>query len=557
MGARRQNFTGRVTQQHRSRIDTAARERFGWDRVLPGQARAVEALAEGRDVLAVMATGYGKSAIYQLATVIRGGLTVVVSPLIALQSDQLASMREAPDAPPAAVINSRAGARRIAEAWQLAEGGGARILLLAPEQLASDEVLGRLSTAGVDLLVVDEAHCVSSWGHDFRPDYLRLGSARRRLGNPPLAALTATAPNPVQREIAERLGMRDPLVLVRGFDRPNLMLAVERHTSEAEKRQAVIDDVAAGEGTGLLYVATRRETEEYGAALADRGVRALAYHGGMGAPARREVHAAFHDGSADVVVATSAFGMGIDKPDVRFVVHASPPDSLDAYYQEAGRAGRDDAPATVRLHYRSEDLGLRRFFASGSPGPAMVRTVYEALAEASGALKPSTIAQRSGARSRTVTSVVNLLSDAGLARWDRRGARLIDRVGADAAAERARQAADERERIEESRIDMMRAYAETSGCRRAFVLGYFGEQAAERCENCDRCLRNEQPQHGAADDADSESPYPPNTAVTHAEWGEGTVMSAEGDRITVFFEHEGYKVLSLRVVEQRELLHPR
>nr|WP_325211104.1 RecQ family ATP-dependent DNA helicase [Salinibacterium sp.] len=537
----------------RQRIETAARERFGWESVQPGQRRAIEALAEGRDVLAVMATGYGKSAIYQLATVIRGGLTVVVSPLIALQADQVEGLRDAPDAPPAAAVNSRAGARRLAAAWELAEGSGPRILLLAPEQLGSEETLERLAAAGVDLFVVDEAHCVSSWGHDFRPDYLRLGAAIEQLGRSPVAALTATAPSPVQAEISERLRMRDPLVLVRGFDRANLSLAVERHTSSDEKKRAVIDGIAEERGTGLLYVATRRETGEYAQSLQERGLRAFAYHGAMSASARREVHASFHDGAADVVVATSAFGMGIDKADVRFVVHASPPDSLDAYYQEAGRAGRDDEPARVRLHYRSEDLGLRRFFASGSPRRGTVAGVYRAVLHASGTAKPKELAEAAEVSSRTVTSVLNLLSDAGVVRWDRRGVRVVDRVSPEVAAERAAAAAEERERIDESRIEMMRGYAETSGCRRAFLLGYFGEEAPERCGNCDRCASGD-----ATDDPVSRSTgdeaFSPNTSVVHPEFGAGTVMSTEDDRITVFFEHEGYKTLSRQAVEERGLL---
>ena len=276
-----------------------------------------------------MPTGYGKSAIYQVAAQYLHSATgrpaVVVSPLIALQEDQLDGLAAdlGPDA--AVAINSSHSDAEVEAAWQAAESGTAAFLYLAPEQLAKDTTVERLARLGVSLFVVDEAHCVSSWGHDFRPDYLGLGAVRERLGNPPAAALTATASPPVRDEIVERLGMKDPLVLVHGFDRPNISLDVVRHHGDKDKRSAVLHQVAglARDGQGLVYAATRKDTEKYAAKLAAEGLRAEAYHAGLAAAERERIHELFLADGLDVVVATTAFGMGIDKPTVRFVVHAT------------------------------------------------------------------------------------------------------------------------------------------------------------------------------------------------------------------------------------------
>ena len=303
-------------------IARVARERFGLEALRPEQTAAISASLAGRDVLVVWATGAGKSAVYQVTAALRPGVTVVVSPLIALQEDQLSGLGDAPDAPKAVVVNSARGGRRREQAWEQLETGAATYVLLAPEQLAREDVVARLADVGVSMLVVDEAHCIASWGHDFRPDYLMLGAVAARWGRPPVIALTATASTPVREEIIERLGLRDPELLLGDVDRPGIRLDVRRHGDEQEKRRAVLDEVAGLAGPGLLYVATRRAAEEYAAGLAGRGLQSLAYHGGLPAARRREVHEAFLGGTADVVVATSAFGMGIDKDDVRFVVHA-------------------------------------------------------------------------------------------------------------------------------------------------------------------------------------------------------------------------------------------
>ncbi|UBQ02275.1 RecQ family ATP-dependent DNA helicase [Curtobacterium sp. TXMA1] len=540
-------------------MDTALRTRaaevFGWD-LRDAQVTVIDAVLSGRDALALMPTGSGKSAIYQVAGLALDGLVVVVSPLVALQEDQVVGLQRHEDAPRAVAVNATKRVAEVDEAWDAVAAGDVRYVFLAPEQLAKDDVVERLADAGVSLLAVDEAHCVSSWGHDFRPAYLALGEAAERLGRPPIVALTATGSAPVREDVVERLGMRDPLVLSAGFDRPGIRIEVERYGDADQKRDAVIEQAAAATGTGIVYVATRKETEEYADALRARGKDARPYHAGMRVKERESVLHAFHDGDVDVVVATSAFGMGIDKPDVRFVLHADIAESVDAHYQEIGRAGRDGAPATATLHYRSEDLGLRRFFATGTPKPASLRAVFDAV-PAEGTIARSALPDASGLSSRTAGRAANTLIEAGVLEDGSEG---VARVAggpttAAAAAKAATERAEQREEVEQSRIAMMRRFAETLGCRRQFLLAYFGDELAEPCGNCDTCTSGtayDEAAHGA--DGANDDAWPPESAVQHAQWGHGIVMSTEDDRVTVFFESAGYKTLALADVEERHLL---
>ncbi|WP_431798661.1 RecQ family ATP-dependent DNA helicase [Microbacterium kunmingense] len=534
-----------------SRIVRAARELFGWDELRDGQEEAISALLDDRDVIAVLPTGAGKSAVYQLAGVLRDGMTIVVSPLIALQADQLAGLADAPRAPRGAMLNSTIGERAEEELWEAVSAGDVEFLFLAPEQLAKDDVIDRLSRQSVGLFVVDEAHCVASWGHDFRPDYLGLGDVRDRLGHPPTVALTATAAAPVREEIGARLRLTDPLLVVRGVDRPNIDLDVRRFSEEADKDRELRQLIPTLPRPGLVYTSTRRAAENLTAILRADGVRAETYHAGLSAAERRRTHEKFLDDEVDVVVATNAFGMGIDKPDVRFVVHAAVPESLDAYTQETGRAGRDGEPARAVLFYRSEDLGIRKYFTARTVDTEAVSRVYRTLVKAGTPLRIRALADKLGLPTRRVTGLVNLLVEAGVVVVDQKGATIIAVRRPKEAAALAREAAERRERIERSRLDVMRRYAETRDCRRKVLLGYFGDDGSASCRNCDTC------RDGTAEEtaeASADTPFPAGAEVEHVEWGRGSVVDVEDDRLTVFFGEQGYKVLQRAAVEERNLL---
>jgi ATP-dependent DNA helicase RecQ len=534
-----------------SAIARTAREIFGWEALREGQTEAIGALLDGRDAIVVLPTGAGKSAVYQVAGTMSDGLTVVVSPLIALQDDQLAQLESAPGAPRGAVLNSTLGERATEATWDELRTGAVRFVFLTPEQLAKESVVRDLRDIGVGLMAIDEAHCVASWGHDFRPDYLGLGAVREQLGAPPIVALTATGAEPVREEVAARLRLRDPAVVVRGVDRPNIELTVRRAVTADEKKSEVIEFVAGTSGSGLLYTATRREADDYAAALEDRGKRVRVYHAGMPKTERAETHRAFLDDEVDVVVATNAFGMGIDKPDVRFVTHASIPESLDSYYQEIGRAGRDGEPADATLFYRAEDLGLRKYFVSRSVDLEALAGAYEAITAAKRPLPMKTLAETLGAASRRATQLVNLLVEGGVVRVGRRGAEVAASVPAAEAVARAAEASERRERIEQSRLDVMRRFAETRDCRRRTLLRYFGEDLSEPCGHCDTCRA------GTAEETafdESSAPFPTGSPVEHTEWGQGSVSAVEGDRLTVFFEEHGYKTLALDTVIENGLL---
>ncbi|TWF81344.1 ATP-dependent DNA helicase RecQ [Pseudonocardia hierapolitana] len=541
----------------RTDLRRTAAETFGWSRLRPEQLEAMEHVTEGRDVLAVLPTGSGKSAIYQVPGLLRDGPTVVVSPLIALQHDQREGLAERTDADArtvgAVAVNSVQKAGENRAAWEALDAGTAEYVFLAPEQLANDDVVERVRAAGPALFVVDEAHCVSEWGHDFRPDYLRLGSVIERLGHPPVVALTATAAAPVRADIVERLGLRDHQEVLASFDRPELHLTAHRYADADQRRAEVEERVVerAADGAGLVYCATRKDTVAYAEALTARGVAVAAYHAGLKRAVREDVHERFLGGELTVVVATSAFGMGIDKPDVRFVLHAAAPASLDAYYQEIGRAGRDGEPAVAELHHHSRDFDLQRFLTARRPRPDALRTVL-ALLEDGRARTPKEIGADSGLSPARRTAALNLLEQSGAVATDAEGrcAATGDPTG-DAAVERAVTIAEQRREMVRSRIEMMRGYAESTDCRRRILLGYFGEQRAERCGNCDSCDAgtsvHREPGSASVDGRET---------VRHPKWGEGVVLSAKSDRVTVLFAEHGYKTLALEAVRDRDLLKP-
>jgi ATP-dependent DNA helicase RecQ len=532
-----------------------AEEKFGWARLHDEQVEAMGQLMAGHDVLAVLPTGAGKSAIYQVPALLLAGPTLVVSPLIALQHDQIDGLEDSGVRDAVALNSSRRGSE-LEQAWESVRRGETEFIFLAPEQLANDDVLDELREAGVSLFVVDEAHCVSSWGHDFRPDYLRLGTVVERLGHPRVVALTATAALPVRQDIVARLGLRDHVEVIGNFDRPNLHLAVARFVEDQDKRDAVVSKVralAADPATrrGLVYVASRKDAEFYADELARTGVRAAAYHAGMKAAAREQVHQEFMADELDVVVATSAFGMGIDKPDVRFIVHASVPESLDSYYQQIGRAGRDGEPAEVLLCYRPEDLSLQKFLTAARAPEKPLAEVVGALAAHEEPVRAAELDAEVDASRGQRAKAVNLLEQTGAVTTTGTGA--LDFTGSDRAPEdvvaEAVEIAETHQRLIRSRIHMLRGYAETTGCRRQYLLGYFGQQLPDPCGNCDTCAEGTAARHTARDGG-----FPANTAVRHREWGRGVVMSAEEDRLTVFFDDMGYKTLSLPAVREENLL---
>jgi ATP-dependent DNA helicase RecQ len=338
---------------------------FGFSGFRPGQEEIVEAVRAGRDVLAIMPTGGGKSLCFQLPALCRDGVTVVISPLIALMRDQVRSLREA--GVEAGALTSGNTEEETSAVHAALEAGRLKLLYIAPERLASSGATGFLRRIGTTLIAVDEAHCVSQWGHDFRPDYLRIGALREALGVP-LAAFTATADAETREEIVARLfGGRAPETFLRGFDRPNIHLAF---APKDQPRRQILAFAAARKGQpGIVYCATRAKTETLAAALTEAGHEAVAYHGGMEPDARRRVEARFQQEDGLIVVATVAFGMGIDKPDIRWVAHADLPKSIEAYYQEIGRAGRDGAPAETLTLYGADDLRFRRTQIDESPAP--------------------------------------------------------------------------------------------------------------------------------------------------------------------------------------------
>jgi len=351
------------------------RETWGYEEFRPGQEEVLEAVLDGRDVLGVLPTGGGKSLCYQVPALVTEGVVLVVSPLIALMQDQVEGLRT--QGIDATFINSTVPTHEIEQRWTDVEHGRYDLLYLAPERLTTDRFRARAERLDVSLLAVDEAHCVSEWGHNFRPDYLEIPEARSLLGEPPTIAVTATATPAVRRDVVQLLDMPEATEVVRGFDRPNIVWSVFRTEQKWAKLRDVVEGVG---GTGIVYVATRRGVQRWTNRLRNFGVEAAGYHGGMEASDREARQEAWVADDVRVMVATNAFGMGIDKPDVRFVVHADVPSSLEAYYQEAGRAGRDGKRAHAVLLFREPDADTQEaLIESSHPTAEEVRAVYDAV----------------------------------------------------------------------------------------------------------------------------------------------------------------------------------
>ncbi|HEV7899364.1 MAG TPA: RecQ family ATP-dependent DNA helicase [Planosporangium sp.] len=533
-------------------LRAAARERFGWEELRPEQATAMRALMAGRDALVVAPTGGGKSAIYQVPATLLDGPTVVVSPLLALQTDQIARLEDRGDDALAAVrLSSAESASAQRAAVEALHSGRVEYVFVTPEQLADPQKLAAIRGAGPSLVAVDEAHCISAWGYDFRPDYLQLGRAVRELGHPPVVALTATASPPVREDILYRLDLRDPEVVIAGLDRPNVFLEAVQCVDSDQRRQRLLSRLRESTPPGIVYVPTRRAAEELAAWLTDAGLDSTAYHGGMPTRERTRHHEAFLADEVPIMVATSAFGMGIDKPNIRWVNHVSLPDSPDSYFQEIGRAGRDGEPAQALLLFRTEDTGLRKFFTGGIPAEEELARLAEALR--AGPVSRAALREKTGLGPRKLGEQLALLEEVGAAVAGRGGRWCAPAYAPDPAeaADAAVKQAERRQSVQRSRLDMMRNLAETMACRGQALLAYFGEYLQRRCGHCDNCLS------GAAQTADTtgdEGPYPVHSRVAHPEWGDGTVLRYEGGHMTVLFDDVGYKTLSVPVVEEQGLL---
>jgi ATP-dependent DNA helicase RecQ len=472
-------------KQSLSEVERVAREQLGFASLRDGQEEAVRSVLSGRDTLVIQPTGSGKSAIYQAAGLLIDGATIVVSPLIALQKDQADAITKQPHSAEAAIVNSTLPAADAREALAKAAKGDLEFLFLAPEQLRKPETMDRLKEAEPSLFVIDEAHCISEWGHDFRPDYLKLGNVIEALGHPTVLALTATAAPEVRDEIVTRLGLRDPKLFVRGFDRPNIFLRVDTFQTEDDKMSGLVRRIRFADKPGIVYVATRKNAETIMGALQEEGISAAFYHAGLRAAERAGIQDRFMSGGLDTIVATNAFGMGIDKADVRFVYHFDIPDSLDSYYQEFGRAGRDGGPAEAVLFYRSENMGIRKFQAgSGNLEKRQIAQVVQIIRDAGCPLPPDAIEKQTGLSKRKTASVLNRLQEVGAVQTTSDG-ELIPAGHIGEAVELASRAQERMKRAKRQHLAQMQEYAEISSCRREYLLRYFGDSFRGPCNNCD------------------------------------------------------------------------
>jgi len=469
-------------------ISAAAKKLLGFKSLRPGQREAIQSLLEGRDTLLVQPTGSGKSAVYQIAGSLLSGGTIIISPLIALQKDQADSI-QASQLDETAVVNSTLSASEHQETLERIEDGEVEFIFLAPEQLRNPETLERLRNAGISLFAIDEAHCISHWGHDFRPDYLELAHVIEALDHPVVLAMTATASKEVRTEIIERLGMRNPRVFVHGFDRPNISLRVDLFSDEDEKLEAVVKRVEFAEKPGIVYVATHKHAEMLAKDLKERGVDAVFYHGGLKAKDRDEIQDRFMKGDVPVIVATNAFGMGVDKPDIRFVYHADVSDSVDAYYQEVGRAGRDGEPAEAVLFYRPGNISSQRYkTGAGRVNTADLQAITDALVSKEKSASPQELSHDTGLSQRKVINIVHKLEEVGAAEKLTTGeVHLLQQKSPAQMIEAASEQQQFLKDLRSRRLQQMQQYAEGRHCRREYIMRYFGDDFSGPCGNCDRC----------------------------------------------------------------------
>ena len=475
-------------------LSEALRQHFGYDAFRKGQEAIVRSVLSGRPTIAILPTGGGKSLCYQLPALLLEGTTVVVSPLVALMKDQVDALRARGIA--ATFINSSLAESERQERQAALRRGEYRLVYVAPERFRSPSFISAMAGLTVPLLAVDEAHCISAWGHDFRPEYQQLARAREHLRAERVLALTATATPEVRRDIADALELREPRVFVAGFDRPNLFIEVLRVSGDKDKLGRLLA-VARSGGPGIVYAATRKNVEKVVSALRVAGVDALGYHAGMADGERTSVQERFVRGDAPVIVATNAFGMGVDKADIRFVAHFDVPRSLEAYYQEIGRAGRDGLSSYALLLFNFADVMMqRRMIEAGRPSRDLVERAWEA---ARGLLKGSTeeLARACAVSASELSGALRLLESAGhLERGLGRDGQFFvatpsvppDDLAVDFELLELRVA---RER---QMLDRLVRFADTRGCRRQNLLRYFGDADAPRgCEACESCKGSRAP----------------------------------------------------------------
>ena len=478
---------------------------FGHTTLRPGQAEVISDILVGRPVIAVMPTGAGKSLCYQLPAIVmaeRGGVTLVISPLIALMKDQVDALRAR--GVPAVALTSAAGADEQREILEGIRAGLFTLIYVAPERFRSPRFVDALrSMSGrLELVAIDEAHCISEWGHDFRPDYRRIGEVVKQLGAPRIAAFTATATPEVRRDIAHQLGLASPQFHMRGFDRPNLHYSVERVGGGDDKPDKIVELVRTRDsGVALVYAATRKNAEKYAAALKAAGMRTRVYHAGLDGMVRERAQDVFMSGQLDVIVATNAFGMGVDKSDIRLVVHADIPRSPEAYYQEAGRGGRDGKPTRCVLLRNHADIKLQEFLIDASyPSTELLRGIWKLLRDRPDLGKLTARDDELEARLRInlggdpkgamLSSALRILERHGMLRRDdeqlsatRPEPGSYPPLDVESMARRAD--------VERSKLRTMVEYAYYPKCRRQFVLEYFGDEAwsdrERKCGGCDTC----------------------------------------------------------------------